>query len=200
MRPRLILKRIAQGVSLLIVFFPSLLCAFGRIPIIFTFFAQLLALIPGIVGTFWRAAFYKLTLQACSIDSSIAFGSFFSARKAIIAPYVSIGSYCIIGQAEIGTRTQIASHVEIHVPREHSRDLEGKLSDSYRGWDSYVTVGAHCWIGAAVIIMANVGERSTIGAGSVVVEDIPSGVVAVGVPARPIKSSVNAFSGLRERD
>lgn len=36
--------------------------------------------------------------------------------------------------------------------------------------------------------MANIGQRSIIGAGSVVVKDIPEYSVAVGNPARVIKS------------
>lgn len=195
MRLRLVSKRIVQGVSLVVVFLPSLVCGFGRISVLFTFFAQLLALIPGILGIFWRAAFYKLTLEDSSIDSSIGFGSFFSRRRVIIAPHVSIGSYCIIGQARIGAKTQISSHVEIPNARQHFRDPEGRLSDSSSALEAYVTIGADCWIGASAIVMANVGERSTIGAGSVVVKDIPSHVVAVGIPATPIKSSVRPSDG-----
>lgn len=190
MSARLIVKRMVQGLSLVVIFLPSLLCGFGRIPILFSFFAQLLALIPGIPGNFWRVAFYKLTLEDCSIDSSIDFGSFFSRRQVIIAPHVSIGSYCIIGQAQIGARTQISSHVEIPGARQHLRDSEGHLFDSI-AQDAHVTIGSHCWIGASAIIMANVGDQSTIGAGSVVVKDIPDHVVAVGVPAKPIKSSAH---------
>jgi acetyltransferase-like isoleucine patch superfamily enzyme len=53
-----------------------------------------------------------------------------------------------------------------------------------------VRIGADCWIGSGAIVMADVGDQSTIGAGSVVVKEIPSSVVAVGSPARPVKSSV----------
>jgi virginiamycin A acetyltransferase len=192
MQARLFLKRIAQSISLVVVFLPSLLCGFGRISVLFEFFAQLLALVPGILGSFWRAAFYKLTLEDCSIDSAIAFGTFFSRRRVIIAPRVSIGSYCIIGQAKIGTGTQISSHVEIPGARQHLRDFDGRLSDSSSAPESYVTIGAHCWIGASAIIMADVGDQTTIGAGSVVVKDIPANVIAVGVPAKPIKTSIPA--------
>jgi acetyltransferase-like isoleucine patch superfamily enzyme len=155
------------------------------------FFAQLFALIPGIVGSFLRSAFYKLTLQDCSIDTTIGFGSFFSRRRVSVAPLVSIGSYCVIGEVQIGARTQIASHVEIPEPQLHCRDSQGRLSDSSNARDSHLVIGADCWIGASAIIMANVGAQSTIGAGGVVVKDIPERVVAVGVPAKPIKSSVN---------
>jgi acetyltransferase-like isoleucine patch superfamily enzyme len=49
-----------------------------------------------------------------------------------------------------------------------------------------VTVGPYSYIGtnAAVNPGLSVGKRSMIGSGAVVVEDIPDGVVAYGVPAR----------------
>jgi virginiamycin A acetyltransferase len=190
MKARLMAKRGVQGLCLAGAFFPALLCGFGHISVLFEFFAQLLALVPGVPGSFGRAAFYRLTVESCSMDVSIAFGSFFSRRRAIIAPFVSIGAYCIIGQARIGSRTQIASHVEIPGARQHERDAQGRLSDSSGAPDAYVTIGADCWIGASAIILADVGEQCTIGAGSVVVKEIPAGTVAVGSPARVIKSSV----------
>jgi virginiamycin A acetyltransferase len=198
MGAKLVLKRILQGLFLVFALLPSSLCGFGRISTIFSFFAQSSALVPGILGIFWRAAFYRLTLEDSSIDISIAFGTFFSRRAVTIAPFVSIGSYCIVGEVQIGARTQISSHVEIPGARQHFRDFSGHLSDSTNATDAArLAIGADCWIGAAAIIMANVGAQSTIGAGSIVVKDIPAGVVAVGVPAKPIKSSVNASSGLR---
>lgn len=48
--------------------------------------------------------------------------------------------------------------------------------------------GSHIGIGASVIQGIRIGARVTIGAGAVAVDDIPDGVVAVGVPARPIRS------------
>src|SRR5438132_9453725 len=98
MKLRLMLKRFVQGLALVLV--------------------------RGKLGSFYRAAFYKLTLQDCSIDSAIALGCFFSRRRAIIGRYVSIDSYCVIGQAQIGARTQIPSHVEIPGARPHARDSQ----------------------------------------------------------------------------
>jgi len=43
-------------------------------------------------------------------------------------------------------------------------------------------------VGAAMRPLARVGAASIVGAGSVVISDIPDGVVAVGVPARVIRS------------
>ncbi|MBR2919168.1 MAG: sugar O-acetyltransferase [Clostridia bacterium] len=52
-----------------------------------------------------------------------------------------------------------------------------------------ITIGNNVWIGAHSTILAGVtiGDNSVIGAGSVVTKDIPSGVVAVGVPCRVLR-------------
>jgi virginiamycin A acetyltransferase len=189
-RLRRIFKRTAQGLSLAFVFPSALLCAFGRIKVSYIFFAQLFALFPCIVGTFVRSAFYKYTLRECSIDTAISFGTFFSSRDARVGANVTIGSFCVIGRARIGKRTQISSHVEIPSGRfQHPRNEQGLFLGSESG---EVVIGSDCWIGASAVIMANVGDQSTIGAGSVVVKDIPNHVVAVGVPAKPIKNSLHS--------
>ncbi len=53
-----------------------------------------------------------------------------------------------------------------------------------------IAIGKNVWIGAGAVIGPGVtiGENTTIGAGSIVTRDIPSNVVAVGNPCRPIKS------------
>jgi acetyltransferase-like isoleucine patch superfamily enzyme len=57
-----------------------------------------------------------------------------------------------------------------------------------------VTVGSNVYIGFGSIVLPGVtiGDNVVIGAGSVVTRDIPSNSVAVGVPARVIKS-VSAY-------
>ncbi len=58
------------------------------------------------------------------------------------------------------------------------------------GFAKPITVGKGCWIGAGSIILPGVtiGDGTTIGAGSVVTKAIPARVLAVGNPARVIRS------------
>jgi acetyltransferase-like isoleucine patch superfamily enzyme len=54
-----------------------------------------------------------------------------------------------------------------------------------------VTVGANCWLGNSAVVMADVGDGSVVGAGSVVVKPVPPGCVAAGNPAA-VKRSIAA--------
>ncbi len=52
-----------------------------------------------------------------------------------------------------------------------------------------VTIGNNVWIGGSVTILpgVSIGDNVSIGAGSVVVNDIPSNTIAVGNPCKVIK-------------
>lgn len=54
-----------------------------------------------------------------------------------------------------------------------------------------ITIGNDCWLGGNTLVMPGVtiGERTVIGAGSVVTKSIPSGVVAVGNPCRIMRTN-----------
>ncbi|MBN1672979.1 MAG: hypothetical protein JXR37_18180 [Kiritimatiellae bacterium] len=53
-----------------------------------------------------------------------------------------------------------------------------------------LTIGPNCWLGARVTVLdaANIGERCVIGAGAVVTKPIPPDSVAVGIPAKVVKT------------
>lgn len=178
-----------HGVFLALAFVPALLSGFGRVEPVYVLFAQACALAPGIVGDYLRIAYYKLTLHQCGLGSRIQFGSFFAHPQAKVGQAVYVGSYCVLGRTEIGDRTQISSGVHIlSGRRQHARGNDGRILGSESGEFTSVSIGPDCWIGAAAIIMASVGAGSTVGAGSVVVKPIPEGCVAVGSPARVVKT------------
>lgn len=184
------LKSFAIGVGLVLALPWAPLSGFGRFDGLFALSAQTCSLIPGIVGDYVRIAFYRLTLEACALNSRISFGSFFAHPNATVGRGVYIGSYCILGSCRIGDRTQIASQVQIlSGRRQHPRDASGQIGSASRGEFHTIDIGADCWIGASAIVMASVGAASTVGAGAVVVSPVEAAVVAVGNPARVIKAA-----------
>jgi virginiamycin A acetyltransferase len=185
------LKRIGWAVALVLTFPGAVLAAFGRFEGGFAFFAQALSLAPGLPGSYLRVAFYAMTLRSCSLNSHIGIGTFFAHSQASVGDRVYIGSLCILGQTSIGDRTQIASGVQVlSGRRQHGRSEDGRIEGAEEGVFEIVPIGADCWIGAGAIVMAEIGEGTTIGAGSVVTHPIPSRSVAVGNPAKVIKSTV----------
>ena len=52
-----------------------------------------------------------------------------------------------------------------------------------------IKIGKDCWLGGGVIVLAGVeiGDGTTIGAGSVVTKNIPKNCVAAGSPCRVIR-------------
>jgi maltose O-acetyltransferase len=52
------------------------------------------------------------------------------------------------------------------------------------------TIGNNVWLGGGVIVCPGVtiGDNTVVGAGAVVVRDLPANVVAVGNPARIVKT------------
>jgi virginiamycin A acetyltransferase len=177
-------KIAAQGLSLLIALPFAALTVFGRVSSIFQGIGQLVALVPGLPGDYLRVAFYYLTLRNCSLQSRVSFGTLFSRSSASVGKGVYIGAYCTLGACEIGERTQIASHVQILSGRhQHKRGTDHRIMGATSDDFTSVTIGADCWIGAAAIVMADVGAQTTIGAGAIVTRAVPSNVVAVGNPA-----------------
>jgi virginiamycin A acetyltransferase len=183
------LKRIAWAIALVAAFPAAVLAAFGRFAAGFEFFAHLLALAPGLPGSYLRVAYYSLTLRSCSLESHVGMGSFFAHSHASVGRKVYIGALCVLGRTTIGDRTQIASGVQVlSGRRQHERDSEGRILGAEEDAFAEVSIGPDCWIGAGAIVMSDIGEGTTIGAGSVVTKPVPPGTVAVGNPAQVIRT------------
>ncbi len=87
---------------------------------------------------------------------------------------------------KIGDNVWIAPNVGIYAAG-HPLDRDERIAGLEYAFP--VTIGDNVWIGGGVSIVGGVtiGKDSVIGAGSVVVHDIPEGVVAVGNPCKVIR-------------
>lgn len=151
-----------------------------------TLSAQFLALIPGLPGCFLRAAYYFVCLDRCSWETHIGFGSIVAHRGARIGRRVSTGVYCVLGHVDIGDGVRMASGISIPSGRRQHLDDDGNLS--HLTTYDHVSVGSDCWIGERAVIMADIGSRSIVSSGAVVVKPMPADAVIAGNPAKVLKS------------
>lgn len=149
---------------------------------------QLLALMPGLPGRYLRAAFYGVVLKACHESVALDYGVLLPYADVRIGSGVYIGPYSIVAESDIGDDVIIGSHVSIIGGRRNHvfTDVETPIRMQGRSHET-VRIGEDSWIGNQAVIMAHVGRKCVIGAGSVVVNDIPDYSVAVGNPARVVR-------------
>ncbi|MFT2090385.1 acyltransferase [Paraglaciecola sp. 2405UD69-4] len=155
---------------------------------VLTSFSQLLSLIPGKLGVYLRAGFYRFTFTHCHPNAVISFMVLFSQADTEIAEGVYLGPQCNIGRCSIGKNTLIGSAVNIMSGKgQHNfSDLDTPIKDQ-GGVFEKVSIGENCWLGNGAMIMANIGKGCVIGAGSVVINDIPDYAIVAGNPAKVIK-------------
>jgi virginiamycin A acetyltransferase len=155
---------------------------------VFTFCAQLLAPLPGAPGSFLRGAYYFGTLESCSWEAHVGFGSIFTHRGCSMGPRASMGSYCVIGHAHIRAEVMIGSRVSIPSGKRQHIDDDGNLTSNTQY--QTITVGERTWVGEGAIVMANIGVGCIVSAGAVVIKDVPANALVGGNPARVVKELV----------
>jgi maltose O-acetyltransferase len=92
-----------------------------------------------------------------------------------------------VAAISIGDDVQIGPYVQLLTPT-HPTDAALRQAK----WEAAepITIGANVWLGGGAIVLPGVtiGEHTVVGAGSVVSRDLPAGVVALGSPARVIRT------------
>jgi maltose O-acetyltransferase len=91
-----------------------------------------------------------------------------------------------VAQVTIGSRSLFGPNVQIYTATHPLNYKERALGLEY---GKPITVGEDVWIGGGAVICPGVtiGDRSIIGAGSVVTKDIPADVFAAGNPCKVIR-------------
>ena len=86
----------------------------------------------------------------------------------------------------IGASCQLATRIQL-LTATHPIDPGPRRT----GWESAepIVIGDNVWLGGGVIVNPGVtiGDDTVVGSGAVVTRDLPAGVVAAGVPARPLR-------------
>lgn len=92
-----------------------------------------------------------------------------------------------VAEVRIGDRVLFGPGVQIYGT---THPLDPIERASGKEFCAPVIIGDDCWIGGGAIILAGVtiGDGAVIGAGAVVTGDIPARAVAVGNPARVVKT------------
>lgn len=164
-------------------------------------------------GAFGQGSMLCFPTGAIFNEQYIRIGS-----RTIVGPYVSISVGMAPGQqmvsdpvVSIGDRTMIGrgSHIVGHFSIEIGDDIQTgpyvyvtDQNHSYedpevpvgRQWptDKAVSIGSGSWLGTGVVVLpgARIGRNAVIGAGSVVLGEVPDHAVAVGSPARVVRRYV----------
>ncbi|MXV14351.1 sugar O-acetyltransferase [Hufsiella ginkgonis] len=86
----------------------------------------------------------------------------------------------------IGSRTMFGPNVQIYTATHPVNHIERASGLEFA---KPITIGEDVWVGGGAVICPGVtiGDRSIIGAGSVVTKDIPADVIAAGNPCKVIR-------------
>lgn len=153
-----------------------------------------LSLIPFELGILARRLYYERTLARCGEDLMVFFGATFVNPGTTVGDRLEVRPYSMVGLADLGHDISLAQRVSLlSGARQHNGLTEA--GQQARTAAERIHIGSGAWIGAHAVVMADVGEGSVVGAGAVVVHPIPAHALAVGVPARVVRQSVDEEQG-----
>ena len=102
--------------------------------------------------------------------------------------FVNVGLVALdVTPITIGAHCQIGPNVQLLTPT-HPLDPDPRRAGFEAG--EPITLGDNVWLGGGVIVCPGVtiGENTVVGAGAVVTKDLPANVVAVGNPAKIMRT------------
>ena len=154
-------------------------------------FSQLLSLIPGLPGNYIRKGFYRMAMTRCDRGAIILFGTIFAQADTEIGAGVYIGPFCNIGTSIIEDHCTLGSNVHIlSGSRQHDFTSLNTPIQQQAGTFEKIRIGEDTWIGNCSVVMANVGKKCVIGAGSVVTSPVEDYSIVAGNPARLIRKRI----------
>ena len=102
----------------------------------------------------------------------------------------------------IGVNVTLVTPVHPLIAEERNMYLKDNFVLTDQEYAKPIKIGNNCWIASNVIICGgvNIGEGSVIGAGSVVVNDIPPHTLAFGNPCKPVRKITEKDSIFLRKD
>lgn len=119
---------------------------------------------------------YSHLRSGANLGAGVHIGNFGEIKNSTLADGVKSGHFSYLGDTTVGASTNIGA---------------GTITANFDGVAKHRTeIGRAAFIGSDAVLRApvRIGDRATVGAGSVVTRDIPADAVAVGVPARVIRT------------
>jgi maltose O-acetyltransferase len=133
-------------------------------------------------------------LASAGRDVNIEYGAYFGRGDQVhLGDRSGIGVNCRLhGPVRIGANVMMGPEVLIYARGHGIRSEDVSMIDQGFEEAREVVIGDDVWLGARAIILpgVHVGRGSVVGAGAVVSKDVPPHSVAVGNPARVVRSRV----------
>ena len=139
--------------------------------------------------------FNFVNAYGCSIDDHTKVGTFVEIQKgasigknckisshSFICEGVHIEDNCFIGHGVMFTNDLF--------PKATNLDGSQQTDEDWTLVETFVKKGASIGSNATILCGITIGENALIGAGSVVVKDVPANTIVVGNPARVVKSGL----------
>jgi len=100
--------------------------------------------------------------------------------------------YAYLAPIDIGSGVMLAPNCALY-SYDHSFASDKPIREQPPRTKGGIVINDEAWLGFGVIVLSSVkiGKGAAIGAGSVVVDDIPENAIAVGNPARVVKMRAN---------
>lgn len=151
----------------------------------------------------------RKSLTNVKVGENVRIFNFVNAYGCEIGDNTKVGSFVEIQKgATIGKNCKISSHTfvceGVHIednvfighgvmftndlfPRATNPDGSQQTESDWNLVETYIKKGASIGSGATILCGITIGENTLVGAGSVVVKDVPSNSIVVGNPAKIIK-------------
>jgi bifunctional UDP-N-acetylglucosamine pyrophosphorylase/glucosamine-1-phosphate N-acetyltransferase len=114
--------------------------------------------------------------KGAHLADGVHMGNFGEVKNAYLGPGTKMGHFSYLGDATLAGEVNIGA---------------GTITCNYDGKNKHPTeIGQNAFIGSDTMLVApvKIGQGARTGAGSVVTKDVPPNTLAVGIPARKIKT------------